>query len=94
MSLRLLWKFKIFCLLYIHMNKLNLHMTNLKLSNSDSAYSACLVKFYENCLQTNKQTHTHTQQSRFNRRMPNCATVVETANNICEPEIRLNSPKK
>ena len=24
-------------------------MTNLKLSNSDSAYSICLVKFYENC---------------------------------------------
>ena len=25
-------------------------MTNLELSNSDSAYSICLVKFYENCL--------------------------------------------
>ena len=24
-------------------------MRNLKLSNSDSAYSICLVKFYENC---------------------------------------------
>ena len=31
------------------MNKIK-HMTNLKLSNSDSAYSICLDKFYENCL--------------------------------------------
>ena len=30
----------------------------------------------------------------FNRRMPYCTTVVQTANDLFEPEIRLNSPKK
>ena len=40
-SLRLFWNFCIFCLLYIHINNKNLHMTNSKLRNSDSAYSIC-----------------------------------------------------
>ena len=30
----------------------------------------------------------------LNRRMPNCTTVVQTASDLFEPEIRLNSPKK
>ena len=30
----------------------------------------------------------------FNRRIPNCTTVVERAGHLIEPEIRLNSPKK
>ena len=33
-------------------------------------------------------------QSFNNRRMPNCTTVVQTASDLFEPEIRLNSPKK
>ena len=43
-------------------------MTNLELSNSDSAYSICLVKFYENCLlfDNHHRYTTFTQQSRFN----------------------------
>ena len=40
-------------------------MKNSKLSNSDSAYLVCFVKFYENCLQTNNK-QTNKQQSRFN----------------------------
>ena len=32
--------------------------------------------------------------TRFNRRMPNCTTVVQTSSDLFEPEIRLNSPKK
>ena len=32
--------------------------------------------------------------SLINRRMPNCTTVVQTAGDLFEPEIRLNSPKK
>ena len=30
----------------------------------------------------------------LNRRMPNCTTVVQTAGDLIEPEIRLNSPKE
>ena len=30
----------------------------------------------------------------LNRRMPNCTTVVQTANNLFEPKIGLNSPKR
>ena len=30
----------------------------------------------------------------LNHRMPNCTTVVQTASDLFEPEIRLNSPKK
>ena len=30
----------------------------------------------------------------LNRRMPNCTTVVQTANYFYKPEIRLNSPNK
>ena len=29
-----------------------------------------------------------------NRRMPNCTTVVQTAGDLFDPEIQLNSPKK
>ena len=29
----------------------------------------------------------------LNRRMPNCTTVLQTASDLYEPEIRLNSPK-
>ena len=37
---------------------------------------------------------TNLLKSELNRRMPNCTTVVQTANDLCEPEIRLNSLKK
>ena len=30
----------------------------------------------------------------LNRRMPNCTTVVQTASDLIEHEIRRNSPKK
>ena len=30
----------------------------------------------------------------FNRRMPNCTTVVQTESDLFEPEIQQNSPKK
>ena len=40
-SLRLFCNFGVFCLLYIHITTINLHMTILKVRNSDSAYSIC-----------------------------------------------------
>ena len=41
-SLRIFCNFSLFCLLYDHTNTINLHMTNSKLRNSDSAYSICI----------------------------------------------------
>ena len=40
-SLRLFCNFGVFCLLYIHITSINLHMTNSKVRNLDPAYSIC-----------------------------------------------------
>ena len=40
------------------------------------------------------KTSPETSSLTFNRRMPNCTTVVQTASDLFEREIQLNSPKK
>ena len=72
-------------------NKYDLKLTNYLIQSSTNQVRNSDTLVYTAHVLASKQDVVFIS---LNRRMPNCTTVVQTASNLFEHEIRLNSPKK